>query len=383
MFDIRTVLILTVVYNFLLGIAIFLYNHKKKYPHNARFALGMMLIGSGFLLLSLRDFIDQFASVILSNSLIIIGIMLLSKGIAIYTHKKKNALSSIMDGGIITCFILSYLYFTYVSPNINMRIIIISMVQILYFIAIIRALFRQKNPIITIESRLVSLMFILATLIQSLRIFLTFYEPPMASFMTAGFIHSISVIIYQLMPFNLALGIFLMDNAIIKNQLETQAMTDGLTELYNRVAFLKIVTSQCKRTQRHQDTLAIVMCDIDFFKVVNDTYGHQAGDLILQQISKIFHDHVRGSDVIGRYGGEEFILALMDINQSDLALLLEKVRANIEESQFSYEGKSIKVTMSFGATLIQDDFDLDAAIRRADTALYQSKHGGRNCINYQ
>lgn len=383
MFDIRTVLILTVVYNFLLSTAIFLYNRTKKYPHNARFSLGMLLIGSGFLLLSLRDFIDQFASTIISNTLIILGIMLLSKGIAIYTHMKKNPLSSIMDSVIITCFIMSFLYFTYVSPNINMRIIIISMVQILYFIEIIRALFKQKNPIITKESRLVSLMFILATVIQSLRIFFTFYEPPMTSFMTAGLIHSVSVIIYQLMPFNLALGIFLMDNAIIKNQLETQAMTDGLTELYNRVAFVKIVTSQCKRTQRHQDTLAIVMCDIDFFKRVNDTYGHQAGDLILQQIPKIFHEHVRGSDVIGRYGGEEFILALMDINLSDLAQLLEKVRSNIEESIFSYEGKPIKVTMSFGATLIQDDFDLDAAIRRADTALYQSKHSGRNCINFQ
>ena len=126
--------------------------------------------------------------------------------------------------------------------------------------------------------------------------------------------------------------------------------------------------------------MACLLVDIDHFKQINDTYGHLAGDYVLQEIGKLFKGLKRPNDVIGRYGGEEFIIVYKGIQPRDVSMLCERLRISIEEHKFTFEGQDIYVTASVGCaaiTLMADD-TVQSIVQRADTALYKAKEQGRN-----
>jgi diguanylate cyclase (GGDEF)-like protein len=118
------------------------------------------------------------------------------------------------------------------------------------------------------------------------------------------------------------------------------------------------------------------MVDIDHFKIVNDTQGHQSGDIVLQEVSKILSSSMRKFDIVARYGGEEFIM-LIFANANNSYGVVEEIRKKVEEQTFCKE-KNLEVTVSFGIAEFEDDISLEALIKRADNALYSSKHSGRN-----
>ena len=128
--------------------------------------------------------------------------------------------------------------------------------------------------------------------------------------------------------------------------------------------------------------MACLLVDIDHFKKVNDTYGHLAGDYVLKEIGKLFKALKRPNDVIGRYGGEEFIVLYKGIRPTDTSMLCERLRNSIEEHRFTFEGEDICVTASVGCaalTLMADD-TVKSIIQTADTALYKAKEEGRNRV---
>ncbi|SRR6266436_1078841 len=170
-----------------------------------------------------------------------------------------------------------------------------------------------------------------------------------------------------------------------KNRLlEELALTDPLTNLPNRRAIEEWVTRQLSGAARYGFAFWIVVADLDHFKNVNDTYGHGAGDIVLKRVAEILQSNSRKSDICGRVGGEEFLLSLSHANGEDVTLVVDRIRAQIEATKFSFEGNSLTVTASFGVACFNGENarDLKQIISYADSALYAAKRLGRNRIEF-
>lgn len=164
-------------------------------------------------------------------------------------------------------------------------------------------------------------------------------------------------------------------------QLQLLSSTDRLTGLYNRGHWEGSLKAAYARHQRYGNALSLVMLDIDHFKHVNDTYGHQAGDKVIEQLAQLLREHARESDVAGRYGGEEFGVVLSDTDRAGARIFAERLRQAVEHLLVQYNGQDIRFTISLGvADLSAPANDHAELIARADQALYTSKKTGRNRV---
>ncbi|RLD33470.1 MAG: hypothetical protein DRI73_05440 [Bacteroidetes bacterium] len=172
-------------------------------------------------------------------------------------------------------------------------------------------------------------------------------------------------------------------------KLHKMASIDALTQIYNRRFFMELGLSEMKRMNRYQGSLSMLMIDIDFFKKVNDTYGHPAGDLILKNTAASFKIVLRDSDIPGRYGGEEFTILLPETDASGAASIAERLRANVSSFENIYKGVKINITVSIGISHIKFDTPsdkndyvkiLDSLLYESDQALYKAKEQGRNQV---
>jgi len=169
-----------------------------------------------------------------------------------------------------------------------------------------------------------------------------------------------------------------------QDKLKGMAMKDGLTGLYNHALLVELLNKELIKQERLNNDLAFAMLDIDYFKKVNDTYGHLVGDIVLRELANILNQSVRKSDIVGRYGGEEFGIVFPEINQQGVWLVCERIRQNIEKHQFDTGEQLIGATISIGICFkgSEDSFSSSEMIRRADSALYQAKRKGRNRVEF-
>lgn len=159
------------------------------------------------------------------------------------------------------------------------------------------------------------------------------------------------------------------------------AITDGLTGIYVRRHFLERLGEEIPRAKKHNLKLSVLMIDLDHFKQCNDTYGHLVGDIVLKEIAKIMKEHIRQVDLLGRYGGEEFVIALPDTDKNSAAHVADRIRQSVERYRFKAYDETIAMTISAGiATCPDDGNDVAALIDRADQALYKAKAQGRNRV---
>ena len=163
---------------------------------------------------------------------------------------------------------------------------------------------------------------------------------------------------------------YMLYNAALEDQLTGLKNRRGFFEFYNR----NIVPMLDKMT------VSLIICDIDHFKRVNDTYGHNAGDEILRHVSSMLADNSRVDDGVFRWGGEEFIILLPKTDLDDAAQIAERMRQKIEQSVPTFEGTEIKVTMSFGCAEIDPSAAIESTVQRADEKLYTAKETGRNRV---
>lgn len=163
------------------------------------------------------------------------------------------------------------------------------------------------------------------------------------------------------------------------DELRRKAMIDSLTRLWNRSAIMDVLQRELARVERQEGPLSVVMADVDYFKKINDTYGHQAGDAVLVEVVKRMRSSVRPYDAIGRYGGEEFLLVLGDCDQQTAISIAERAR-RIAGDEIETSDAKVSATVSLGLTSISSQCDADKLIHTADQALYRAKEGGRNRV---
>jgi len=159
-------------------------------------------------------------------------------------------------------------------------------------------------------------------------------------------------------------------------ELQEMAITDGLTKVFNRRHSMERLNEEIERAKRYQHPLSIFILDIDNFKVVNDRYGHQVGDQVLVKLAKTCQQLVRCSDVVTRFGGEEFLIVLPEADLKSAMTVAEKIRTEIESLSYSIDG--LKVTISGGVCEVHN-YSLNEVIKIADENLYKAKHSGKNC----
>ncbi|NLX63755.1 MAG: GGDEF domain-containing protein [Clostridiaceae bacterium] len=161
----------------------------------------------------------------------------------------------------------------------------------------------------------------------------------------------------------------------VYDNLETFAAYDNLTKAHSRRYFIEYTKNEIARAERKNTEFALIMFDIDYFKSINDTYGHSVGDEVLKTLVEIVRKDLRKSDVLARIGGEEFAVLLPDATIWSAVTTAERARKNIEKHYFKGIGN---ITVSFGVTSYQEGDKVEDLMKRADTALYMAKNGGRN-----
>ncbi len=171
-----------------------------------------------------------------------------------------------------------------------------------------------------------------------------------------------------------------ISNATMYRKMEELAITDGLTGLYNHRHFQERLSLELERCDRYKDKVSFLLADIDFFKKVNDDYGHPAGDKILKDVAGILRETIRNVDFASRYGGEEFAIILINADKEEAMNITQRIRTTVEKEKFDIgSGKKINITMSLGVAIFPADADNQSQlVSRADSALYLAKKEGRN-----
>lgn len=170
-----------------------------------------------------------------------------------------------------------------------------------------------------------------------------------------------------------------LDLKIANAELTRLAATDFLTGVLNRRRFMELGEAEVARVRRSGRCFGTVMIDVDHFKTVNDTYGHDVGDTVLRTLAEACVDRLRNVDIVGRMGGEEFALILPETDPQGAKLTVERLREYLGELTVPVDSGTLKVTVSAGVTTVQDPNDsIEAALKRADEALYEAKGRGRN-----
>ena len=166
----------------------------------------------------------------------------------------------------------------------------------------------------------------------------------------------------------------------INTELKKLSVTDELTQLYNRSHFFETLSLEMKRCTRYKMEMVLMLIDLDDFKAVNDTFGHQAGDHVLKEVAGILNMCVRDSDAVGRYGGEEFIICLVHTDMEGAAAPAERIRSTVEGRVFTFPEGTYRITVSGGMTTFPGPGQVgrDELIKRADIALYEAKTTGKN-----
>jgi diguanylate cyclase (GGDEF)-like protein len=164
----------------------------------------------------------------------------------------------------------------------------------------------------------------------------------------------------------------------INTQLEKLATTDALTQVHNRYFFMECIDAEVKRFYRYHSVFSLIMFDLDYFKQINDKYGHQKGDEVLITVSRLVESSLRDTDALFRFGGEEFMVILPETDLNEAYEIADRMRLLVEENDF---GLQIKTTISIGVVAFKDGDTVDSIISKVDTLLYHSKDEGRNSIS--
>ncbi len=272
----------------------------------------------------------------------------------------------------IFVFIQTY-FFYLVDDNLNYRIIFGLFNYIAILIACLPVIPKNNLTLSYGEKVAISAIIISALLLAS-ALFIHLFELNI-------FIYQTSLMVVQGITALFFLGAFQTLLLSDINELHYKnSITDQLTGLYNRRFFIEQANKILKSAQRHDFPISLIMCDIDHFKKINDRYGHNVGDKVLQNFSKLLTTIIRETDTLSRYGGEEFAILLPQTPIQGAAILAERMRSETEKMTILTDQKKIKFTASFGIAAINQKEYFDEGLKASDDALYKAKALGRNKV---
>ena len=350
--------------------------------------LNFTLQASATPLLMLRGLIPDFVSIVVANTMYIIGTVLFAYGVSLFLHKKFYMLPNII---IIFIFTTLMIYNVQTSELLWIRTIYINITGIILDIEIIWIVFGKPISENQKSLRSIGYVFISVIIFDICRIGDTFFTRNQNDFFKGWLLNEIFLIAYSLIIICLTFSILIsLNNCLIiesqkvsndieelKNKFEKLASVDSLTGLLSRMKIDETLSAEIVRFNRYQRTFSIMLLDIDFFKEINDSYGHLKGDKILVDVTKLLTANVRETDAVGRWGGDEFLIVVPDSDIGATKVLAEKLRKSIAENPSLSEAF---VSVSIGVANIIPGETINEIVSRADRALYSAKAGGRNLV---
>jgi len=348
-------------------------------PSAYSWRVGTLLQAAAAVLLALQNSLPSGLVLPLANACVSLGLFAYLRSVCLFCGRR---LSPVFLLPVI--FVpLSVYWFTVVSPNLNARIILVSLaMSILQFSsAWYLRVYTQRG---TSTSRSVlAFIFLLLGLFMLFRVLYFLFNPIQANTMldSASWMNIVTPLVVAILPVIGTTAYLLMCSDRIRRQWEMAASTDYLTGLANRRTVALAGERAFHSAQRHGKALSVALIDVDHFKGVNDRYGHDSGDLALKHIAGMLQKASRKEDLLGRHGGEEFVVLLDQTEREQSIQAAERLRLGVGDHVMKIENHVIPMTVSIGlATLESGDENFNDLLRRADQALYAAKANGRNRV---
>ncbi|MCG7200214.1 GGDEF domain-containing protein [Marinobacter pelagius] len=380
--DFRTLSLTLMLFSLVFGFGMFAYSRAHpKFSGIKTIGVGYFLIGGGCVLLGLRHFIHDFASIVLSNTVIIMGVVLIYRGLFSFLGISLRFERWLSPTLVVLLAAVLYFY-TFHIPDVNLRIQAFSIAFAVACFIGASGLLQHREIHNRMVAKMLIGMFLLVGAFFIFRLLWSFFEIPPDDFMKAGLLSALAVIAGEFLVILSSFSTIWMASDELQDELSEMARVDPLTGIYNRRAFDECCDIEFSRAQRSGTSFAIIMCDLDHFKRVNDEHGHHIGDEVLRRFAAILKDRIRQHDVVARFGGEEFVLLLPDNNTEQGLQVAEQLRAITAATQITIDGDiSLTLSASFGvAHYCAGDSDWSAVLHRADNALYAAKKEGRNRV---
>lgn len=376
--DLRTLSINNILMSLSFAACMLIYSaYHPQFKGIKTIAHAFFMSSAAFLLIGFRSYIPDILSIVLSNILLVLSMALVHLGF-VYFYQFKMHMLYRFHAVMLLALVILITYFTYYEVNVNARVAVISVIvglQSLYIMATLLIAHNKANMTIAIFYLFFSAYFFTRAVLMLL-------ADPLGDFMAGGSLNSLAIIIYEFFVAVTSFGIVWIVSYRVQRTLSEQASHDPLTKVLNRRALEDIINVEHARSVRNNTKMSIIMLDIDYFKRINDRFGHGKGDEILVDVADVLIKNTRKYDSIARFGGEEFIILLPDTNIEKAGVIAENLRIKIASNDYGFQLEdNIQVTASFGTT--ECDLEKDSwlkVLERADKSLYQAKSEGRNRV---
>lgn len=379
--DLRTVILLSVFISLLTGSWVLINRSMLKDVSGFGF-LGMahFSLGASLVLLALRGVIPDFFSIVIANLLLILadtlGFTAIKHFRQVNVRGRRLCLTALFLQAAISGF------FTYIQPNLLMRLLLGGLLSFALLLLCVRALLKNAEDFLRLPLLATAAPFLLNAIVSILRFGNTLLSHSPAELLHGDLFFSLQCVGADTILLGTALGFTSIANRKLSFHLEKEALTDPLTQVFNRRAAERIGRGILDHAKRHGTPASILLIDLDYFKKVNDFFGHPAGDQTLRQFANLVQNQLRDSDVLARYGGEEFIAVLPDGGRENAYAVAERIRSTVDRHDFSFEGTVIPLSVSIGfASFPEDEAEWSSLLAKADERLYEAKDGGRNLVS--
>lgn len=339
-------------------------------------AFGSSLLAVGMALYPFRGVLPNLFSMVLPNYLFMLGPVYFWSGFRQLLRRPFSRRPMLLWA---TASLPFFLYFTLVDYQTNVRVVVFSIFHCVIIGMVALDLFRKSDeawagPRLFIATAIAA--HVVYTLIRG---FVAATVGTGDAVRTPGLMHGLAFVDAMLISMAVTFGCAILTSQRLQAHLNRVARTDDLTGAYNRRALAEAAEAEVRRTERHTTGLAVLILDIDHFKKVNDRYGHVAGDEVLRHFVLRLREGLRAEDLVGRMGGEEFCVVLVDAASRQVPQVGERLRRLVEEMTVSWDKGAIRITTSIGiAVWGLDGAGFDELYKRADERLYRAKAEGRN-----
>ncbi len=373
LFDPRTVIVLTGIMSGMM--ALVLNSLRRSYPQSIRglkqwsLALSILFLAGG--LTAGRGFIPDLLSLSLSNFLLFYGLYIAYAGTQLFFGQKPHPTVWL---ALIAAVVLFQAWYTYVAPSYAMRLHSANLIISCLFGSHAWLVSRQGTT--TFSRRLVFAVMVTMTLVPLVRLLTASIAPTGDDVLSDSPFQLLYVTSFALSVLLFSIGAVLMATDQLRGELEHLATHDSLTNALNRRRMNEHCQQELDRSKRSGRSLAVLVMDLDHFKAINDTHGHQAGDKVLVDFVAKVQSLLRQPDRLGRFGGEEFVVLLPETGLDDAVAVAERIR---QVSAVAGEGPSCSVSIGVSESLSTGD-SIEALLARADAAMYRSKANGRNRV---
>lgn len=370
LFDTRTTIFLVSIAFFIQASAIgFQAVSIREYKGVSTVLLGNFSLALGFFLNIFQGSLPDVITIVISN-------LLLLQGPNLFYIAFSRFLGDRFDKKIIIVLSLAILaittYYTYVSYDTGARIIGTSICTGTSILVAAHKLWKTRKQTYRLGVWLTLLPLTVYGLFLYVRAIATIYAPPESAFSNTP-VQTTTYLLLFVISFLWTIGFILMVSLRLQSDLRELATIDTLTRIPNRHATQTFFEREISRVQRHGGKFSILLIDIDNFKQINDKYGHALGDLALIKVAKIFDTSIRKQDIVGRWGGEEFLMILPDTPLQKARVIAERLRDMVSKTEIGEKDIDVNITISTGVASTSTTDTLVSILKKADDALYVAK----------